>query len=34
MYTPPYFYSNFVFFITNDDPRTVREVVDLEDGKL
>jgi hypothetical protein len=33
-YTPPDFYSNFNFFITNDDPRTVREASDSEDGKL
>jgi hypothetical protein len=28
------FHSSFSLFITNDDPRTVREEVDLEDGKL
>jgi hypothetical protein len=32
--TPPYFYSNFYFSITNDYPRTFREVVDSKDGKL
>jgi hypothetical protein len=34
MYTPPDFHSNFILSITDDDPRTVREAVDLEDGKL
>jgi len=33
-YTPLDFYSNFVFFITDDDHRTIREAMDLEDGKL
>jgi hypothetical protein len=33
-YTPPDFHSNFSLFITDDDPRTVREAVDSEDGKL
>ena len=33
-YTLSDFHSNFGFPITNDDPRTVREVVDSEDGKL
>ena len=33
-YTPPGFYSIFSLFITDDDPRTVREVVDSKDGKL
>eukprot|EP00253_Pinus_taeda_P002028 PITA_02028 len=33
-YSPSTFYSNFVLSITNDDPKTVKEVVDLEDGKL
>lgn len=28
------FCSNFVLTITNDDPRTVKEVIDSEDGKL
>ena len=27
-YTPPNFCSNFDLSITNDDPRTIREVVD------
>jgi hypothetical protein len=33
-HTPSDFYSNFSLFITEDDPRTVREEVDSEDGKL
>jgi hypothetical protein len=33
-YTPSYFYSNFSLSITDDDPRTIREVVDSEDEKL
>ena len=33
-YTPFYFCSNFSLSITDDDPRTIREVVDLVDGKL
>jgi hypothetical protein len=33
-YTPPYFRSNFAFFITDDDPRTIREEVDSKDVKL
>jgi hypothetical protein len=33
-YSPPDFHSNFSLSITDDDPRTVREVVDLEDGNL
>jgi hypothetical protein len=33
-YTPPDFRSNFSLSITDDDPRTVREAVDSEDGKL
>eukprot|EP00253_Pinus_taeda_P002774 PITA_02774 len=33
-YSPSTFYSNFSLSITNDDPRTMKEVVDLEDGKL
>jgi hypothetical protein len=33
-YTPSNFHSNFGLFITNDDPRTVREDVDSKDGKL
>jgi hypothetical protein len=33
-YSPPNFRSNFSLSITDDDPRTVREVVNLEDSKL
>ena len=33
-YSPFSFCSNFSLSITNDDPKTVREVVDSEDGKL
>eukprot|EP00253_Pinus_taeda_P010778 PITA_10778 len=33
-YSPSAFCSNFALFITDDDPRTVKEVVDSEDGKL
>ena len=33
-YSPPDFCSNFSLSITNDDPRTVREAVDSEDGNL
>eukprot|EP00253_Pinus_taeda_P025979 PITA_25979 len=33
-YSPSSFYSNFALSITNDDPRTVKQLVDLEDGKL
>eukprot|EP00253_Pinus_taeda_P008942 PITA_08942 len=33
-YSPSAFCSNFVLSITNDDPRTVKQVVDSEDGKL
>ena len=33
-YSPPDFHSNFALFITDDDPRTVREAVDSEDGNL
>ena len=33
-YIPFAFCSNFDLTITDDDPRTVREVVDLENGKL
>jgi hypothetical protein len=33
-YTPPDFYSNCSLSIIDDDPRTVREAVDLEDEKL
>jgi hypothetical protein len=31
-YTPPYFHSNFALYIIDDDPRIVREAMDLEDG--
>jgi hypothetical protein len=33
-YTPSNFRPNFYFSITDDDPRTVREGVDSEDGNL
>jgi hypothetical protein len=33
-YTPSNFHSNFSLSITDDDPRTAREAVDSEDGKL
>eukprot|EP00253_Pinus_taeda_P023308 PITA_23308 len=33
-YSPSTFCSNFSFSITDDDPRTVKEAVDSEDGKL
>eukprot|EP00253_Pinus_taeda_P017342 PITA_17342 len=33
-YSPSAFYSSFALSITDDDPRTVKEAVDLEDGKL
>eukprot|EP00253_Pinus_taeda_P027719 PITA_27719 len=33
-YSPFAFYSNFSLFITDNDPITVKEVVDSEDGKL
>jgi hypothetical protein len=33
-YSPSDFRSNFALSITDDDPRTVREAVDLEDGNL
>jgi hypothetical protein len=33
-YTPSDFHSNFSFSITDDYPRTVREVVDSKDGKV
>jgi len=33
-YTPSDFRSNFSLSITDDDPRTVREAVDSEDGNL
>jgi hypothetical protein len=34
MYTPLDFCSNFALSFTDDDSRTVREAVDLDDGKL
>jgi hypothetical protein len=34
MYTPLDFCSNFALCVTDDDPRTVREVVDSKDEKL
>jgi len=33
-FSPSTSYSNFALSITDDDPRTVKEAVDLEDGKL
>jgi hypothetical protein len=33
-YTSPDFHSNFALFITDDDPRIVREAIDSKDGKL
>eukprot|EP00253_Pinus_taeda_P031638 PITA_31638 len=33
-YSPSAFYSKFSLSITNDDPKTVKKVVDLEDGKI
>ena len=33
-YSPSTFCSNFALSITDDDPKTVKEVVDSEDGKL
>jgi hypothetical protein len=33
-YTPSDFHSNFSLSITDDDPRTVREEVDSEDGNI
>ena len=33
-YTPYDFCSNFALSITDDDPRTVKEAMDLDDGKL
>ena len=33
-YSPPNFHSNFSLSITDDDPKTVREVVNSEDSKL
>ena len=33
-YSPSAFCSNFALSVTDDDPRTMKEAVDLEDGKL
>jgi hypothetical protein len=33
-YTTPDFHSIFSLSITDDDPRTIRKAVDLEDGKI
>jgi hypothetical protein len=33
-YTPSDFHSNFSLYITDDDPRTVREAMNSEDGNL
>jgi hypothetical protein len=33
-YSPSNFHSNFSLSITDDDPRTIREAVDSEDGNL
>ena len=33
-YSASAFYSNFSLSITDDDPTTMKEAVDLEDGKL
>ena len=33
-HSPYDFHSNFALSITDDDPRTAREVVDSEDGNL
>ena len=33
-YSPSAFCSNFSLSITDDDPRTVKEVIDSENGKL
>ena len=33
-YSPSTFCSNFSLFVTDDDPRTVKEAMDSEDGKL
>jgi len=34
MYSPSAFCSNFSLSVTDDDPKTLKEVVDSEDGKL
>ena len=33
-YSPSIFCSNFSLSITDDDPRTMKDIVDSEDGKL
>ena len=33
-YSPPNLCANFYLSITDDDPRTVREAMDLEDSKI
>jgi hypothetical protein len=33
-YSPPDFHSNFALSITDDDPKTIQEVVNSEDSKL
>ena len=33
-YSPSAFYSKFSLFVTDDDPRTLKEAVDSEDGKI
>ena len=33
-YSPPNFHSSFSLFITDDVPRNMKEVVDLEDSDL
>ena len=33
-YSPSTFCSNFSFFVTDDDQRTVKEAVDSKDGKI
>jgi hypothetical protein len=33
-YTPSNFHSNFSLSITDDDPRTIMEAVDSEDGNI
>ena len=33
-YSPPNFYSSFVLYIINDEPRSIKEVVSSEECKL
>ena len=33
-YSPPNFCTNFSLFITDDDPKTIREAVNSKDSKL